>query len=99
MRQNVRIDDNRPIVVGAAVNDTVADSDEFDRLRFLQPIAGGRHRGRDVGDLFRRIGFIDQFGAVACFDAQPRQRADAVKLTLDEPLRLRDRTQRRMFEI
>ena len=88
MRQNVRIDDNRSIVVGAAVNDAVAYGDEFHRLCFLQPIAGGRHRGRDVGDLFRRIGFIDQVGAVACFDAQPRQRADAVKLTLDEPLRL-----------
>ncbi len=88
MRQNVRIDDNRPIVVGPAVNDTVADSDQLDVLRFLQPIAGGHHRRGNVGDLPRRIGFIDQLDAVACSDAQPRLRADPVKLTLDQPLRI-----------
>lgn len=67
MREHLRVDQDRSIVFGTAVNNAVADRDEIEGLRLAQPIAGGDDRRGNVADLPLIVSFIDQRRAVAAF--------------------------------
>ena len=47
-RQHVFVDQDRPVVVGAAMNNAMADRDKIDVLGLAQPICCARNRRRDI---------------------------------------------------
>ena len=87
-RQHVLVDDNGAVVVRAAVNDAMADSNQFDRLGFPQPVARDRNSCRNIGDFVRCEGSIDERRSIARFGAQPRPCADPVDLPFNQPRRI-----------
>ena len=84
-RQHFAVDDNGAVVFRTAVNDAMADSNQFDRLSDPQPVSCDRNSCRNVGDFVGRVGFVDEQRSVATLGAQPRPCADPVRLTFDDP--------------
>ena len=79
-----RIDQDRPVVARAAMDDPMPDRDRLELLRVAQPRCRRAKRGGDVGHALARIGLVDQNRAVGRNGAQARPRADAVNLALDQ---------------
>jgi hypothetical protein len=84
---NVAVDQDRPIVFWAAVDDPLTDGDRLDLSRLAQPCARGLQGCGYIFDLFGSKGLVDQRLLVGRFRAQTRPRADAVDLPLDQALR------------
>src|SRR5579863_4746591 len=87
-RQHFPIDDNGAVIFRAAVNDAMADGNQFDRLSYPQPVSRDRNSSRNVGDFVGRVGFVDERRSIATLGAQPRPGADSVHLTFDDPCRV-----------
>src|SRR5215469_14820035 len=84
LRQYLLVDQNRPVIGGAAMNDTVTNGDRIEVLGLAQPATGRGDSGRQVRNSLRCVGFIDQDALVVSLGPQARARADAVDLTLED---------------
>ena len=98
-RQDLRVDQYRPVIVGPAMDAPMSDGDELDLLRLEQPGTGGMDCGGKVDYLVRRIGLVDQGPLVGRLGAQPRPRADAVDLTFDQAFQVGHRAEREHLEL
>ena len=79
------INQDWPVVVGSAVDDTVADGNEVEFLVLPQPTPCFGDCCSDVSHLVARILSVDQDSPVIGLGAQPRPGADTVHLSFDEP--------------
>ena len=82
--QHIDVDQDRPVIPRTAVHDPMPDRGRLVPVGFAQPFACYGEGGRDVGDAFGRVGFIDEQSAVGVHGAQPRLGTDAVHLPLDQ---------------
>ena len=82
--EHVAIDPDRPVILRAAMYDTVTDCRGHKFLRLAQPSAGAEQCRRNIADLRRRVGLVDQELRIGTFGAQLRPRADAVHLPFDQ---------------
>ena len=87
-RDNLLVDDDRLVEIGAAMNDAVADRDEGGLLRLAEPVAHRRHRCSNIGYFVRRKSLVDQRRPVLAFGAQRRANADTVHLPAEQAPRL-----------
>ncbi len=83
-REHFPIDDDRAVVFRAAVNNAMADSNQFDRLAFPQPVSGDRDGRRNIDDFVRWIRLVDELRSVETLRAQPWPGANPVDLSFDE---------------
>jgi hypothetical protein len=60
MRENVTVDQHRPVVCRPAVHDTMSDRSRLELLRLAQPGSCRMKRGRNVRHLLWGIGLVDQ---------------------------------------
>ena len=97
-RNNLLVDDDRLVEIGAAMNDAMADRDEGGFLRLAEPVAHRRHRGRNIGYLVRRKFLVDQRRPVLAFGAQLRATADTVHLPPEQAPRLPSLADREYLE-
>ena len=94
LRQHVLVHQERTGIVRSAMHDAMPDRDRDDGW-LLQPSADGVNRVGQVLNLIRRICPVDQRLLISRLGAQPRPRADAVHLALDQAFhRPRRRSQR-----
>jgi hypothetical protein len=77
------VDQHRPIIVRATMNDAMTDSHRADAKLVPQPFARDIHRGRNVGDRFDRIDAVGQRIAVRTARPQARPATDTIHLPLD----------------
>ena len=80
-RKHVFVDQNRPVIVRAAMNDAMTDRGKLYARGLAQPFGGDRGSRRHIGDFGRCIRLIDQGGPARRFRAQARPRANSVHLS------------------
>ena len=80
-RKHVFVDQNRPVIVRAAMNDAMADRDKLYAGGLAQPFGGGRSSRRHISDFGRCIRLVDQRRPVRRFSAQARPGANSVNLS------------------
>ena len=84
-RNHTMVDQNGTIVIGAAVDDPMADGERA-QLKFVpQPGACEHQGGGDIRHGLDRIGTVRQGVAAGAGGAQPRTAANPVHLSLDLP--------------
>src|SRR6516225_2240890 len=82
--QHLLIDEHRPVIVGAAMNDAMADSDQVEILGLAQPSTRRAYSAWQIRNRLLRVCLVDQRYLVGALGAQARADADAVHLAFDE---------------
>ena len=82
--QHGAVDEDRLVVIRAAMNDAMTDREKIELLRFTQPVANGLDCGGHVWNRFDFEIAIDQRGSVGVVGAKPRPCPDAIHLPLDQ---------------
>jgi hypothetical protein len=82
--EHVLVDQNRPVIVGPAMDHAMADGHKFHFLRLPQPVRRHSDRGGYIGDFFRAILLVDQRRAFACLRPHARPRSNSVNLPFEQ---------------
>src|SRR3954451_24381148 len=79
------VDQYRPVMVRAAMNDAMTDSHRRDTKLVPQPFACDTHCRRNVRNRFDRIGAVGHWIAVYAGSPQARTIAYTINLSFDQP--------------